>query len=191
MLMPANNPAVTPLAHLGRSVFDRPNAEQARWSALYTRPRQEKALAADLATLGIDYFLPLVTKVFVSGGRKRKGINPLFPSYVFAAIADSTRVSVLRTERIVQTIDPEPAVAATFECELRAIETAVLNCPEHIELQPRVVEGTYARVTSGAMKGMEGLVVQSHNRTKIWLQVKTLGTGVLVEIESDMLEPIS
>lgn len=170
-------------------MFDHPDVLEADWAALYCRPRQEKALAADLAKLGVDYFLPLVTRVFVSGGRKRTALHPLFPSYVFASMAERTKLSVLRTDRIVQTIQPEPAHAETFVSELRAIEAAVLSCPERIELQPRVVEGAWARITGGAMKGTEGKVVKSDNRTKIWLQVTTLGTGVVVEIESDLLEP--
>jgi len=191
LLKVSDNPPITPVAHLNESIFERPGGRAGDWAALYTKPRQEKALASDLAKLGVDYFLPLVTRVFVSGGRKRTALHPLFPSYVFASMAEPSRLSVLRTDRIVQTIHPEPAQAETFVRELRAIEAAVLACPERIELQPRVVEGAWARITGGAMKGAEGKVVKSDNRTKIWLQVKTLGTGVLVEIESGLLEPAS
>lgn len=184
----ADNPPTSPVAHLGESVFDRQPAESAAWAALYTKPRQEKALAADLHKLGIDYFLPLVKKVTMSGGRKRSGLYPLFASYLFASLAEPHRLQVLRTERIVQTISPEPPQIDTFVAELRAIEAAVMHCPEQIELQPRVTAGARARITGGSMKGTEGVVVKSDKRTKIWLQVTTLGTGVLVEIDADLLE---
>jgi transcriptional antiterminator RfaH len=188
LLKLADNPPITPVATEGRSVFAGVDIDGGCWAALYTKPRQEKALAADLFKLGVDYFLPLVKRVTVSGGRKRTGLYPLFPSYLFASMADATRLTVLKTERIVQTVAPEPALAGRFIDELRAIETAVLNYPDRIELQPRVVDGARVRITGGAMRGTEGMVVKSDNRTKIWLQVTTLGTGVLVEIESDLLE---
>ncbi len=188
LLKLADNPPISPAAPEGRSVFAGVGSDGGGWAALYTKPRQEKALAGDLYKLGVDYFLPLVKRVTVSGGRKRTGLYPLFPSYLFASLADATRLTVLKTERIVQTIAPEPASAGRFIDELRAIETAVLSYPDRIELQPRVVDGARVRITGGAMRGTEGLVVKSDNRTKIWLQVTTLGTGVLVEIESDLLE---
>lgn len=188
MLKLADNPPVTPVAHMGRSVFEGADAPSKVWAALYTKPRQEKALAADLYKLGVDYFLPLVKRVFISGGRRRTGLYPLFPSYVFASMSDETKLAVHKTERIVQTLSPEPAQAERFIAELRTIETAVLVCPERIELQPRVIDGARVRITGGAMRGTEGVVVKSDNRTKIWLQVTTLGTGVLVEIEADLLE---
>jgi transcription antitermination factor NusG len=185
-----DNPPITPVAPDGRSIFGDAVTTSAGWVALYTKPRQEKSLAADLLQLGVDYFLPLVRKVTMSGGRKRTALHPLFPSYLFADLGDEQRrLSALRTDRIVQVIAPEPSQQDGFIRELSAIEAAVLHCPERIELQPRVVDGARVRITGGAMKGIEGVVVKSDRRAKIWLQVTTLGTGVQVEIESDLLEP--
>lgn len=178
------------MSERGESIFDRQPAGGSDWVGLYTKPRQEKSLATDLASLGVDYFLPLVTRISISGGRRRKAQLPLFPSYVFASVPEKLRVPVARTQRIVQTLRPEQAQVDRFVRELQAIESAVLTCPEQIELQPRLVDGVRARVVGGAMRGTEGLVVKSNNRSKIWLQVTTLGTGVLVEIESDLLEAI-
>jgi len=54
-----------------------------QWWVAHTKSRFEKAFAWDLLRRGIGYFLPLVERVRVSGGRHRRVLAPLFPSYVF------------------------------------------------------------------------------------------------------------
>lgn len=191
LLKLADNPPITPVATDGRSIFEGIIPDVSSWVVLYTKPRQEKALAAEMLRLGVDYFLPLVKRMTVSGGRRRTALHPLFPSYLFANMVDeATKFSVQKTNRVVQAITPEKPQRDRFLHELRTIEAAVLACPGRIELQPRVVDGVRVRITGGALKGTEGLVVKSISRTKIWLQVTTLGTGVLVEIDADLLESI-
>ena len=51
-----------------------------RWWVGHTKSRFEKAFAWDLLRRGIGYFLPMVERVRISGGRKRRLMAPLFPS---------------------------------------------------------------------------------------------------------------
>src|SRR5688572_11411870 len=74
------------------------------WVAAYCRPRQEKALAWDLYKKGVAYFLPMVLRETSSGGRRRRNLYPLFPSYLFIAGREEDRVAGLKTDRIVQII---------------------------------------------------------------------------------------
>src|SRR5687767_9709054 len=55
------------------------------WWVAHTKARCEKAFAADLLARRMAYFLPMLDRVSVSGGRKRHVLMPLFPSYVFFA----------------------------------------------------------------------------------------------------------
>src|SRR5690242_16983199 len=75
------------------------------WSVAYCKPRQEKALAADLCRLDVSYFLPMVQREISSGGRRRQNLYPLFPSYLFFAGKERERLAALRTDRIVRIID--------------------------------------------------------------------------------------
>ena len=96
MLSFSDNPPVKPAAvsALGEVGGD--------WFVAHTKARNEKALAHDLARRGIDYFLPMVEKVTFSGGRRRRTMAPLFPSYLFFAGDDAARVDVLATGRLCQ-----------------------------------------------------------------------------------------
>src|SRR6185503_15865927 len=109
------------------------------WGAAYCRPRQEKALAWDLMRLQITYFLPMVLRETSSGGRRRRNMYPLFPSYVFFAGDEQERLRLLKTERVVRLIDVAGAEQCQFRQEITALKTAIECCSDSIELYPRIV----------------------------------------------------
>jgi transcription antitermination factor NusG len=158
------------------------------WTVAYCKPRQEKALASDLCRRDVSYFLPMVMREKSSGGRRRRNLYPLFPSYLFFAGGESVRLAVLKTERVVRMIPILEAQQPTFHQEICFLETALNCCPESIELYPRLVPGTRVRITAGPMKDVEGVVLQSHNKRKLWLGVSVLGVGATVEIHADLVE---
>ena len=74
------------------------------WWVAHTKARFEKALAFDLIAKGIGYYLPMVERVKLSGGRKRRLLLPLFPSYVFFCGDSDARYAALATNRLCQAI---------------------------------------------------------------------------------------
>lgn len=159
-----------------------------RWAAAYCKPRQEKALAWDLMRLQINYFLPMVLRETSSGGRRRRNMYPLFPSYVFFAGDEQQRLRVLKTERVVRLIDVADVEQSQFRKELSSLEKAIECCPGSIELYPRIVPGAVVRIVTGPMKNVEGVVLKAHDKRKLWLGVSVLGVGATVEIHADLVE---
>jgi hypothetical protein len=94
-----------------------------RWWIGHTRARCEKAFAFDLAALGIAYFLPMVERLTFSGGRKRRGMLPLFSSYVFFAGGEREREQALLTDRLCRVIevDDQAHLLAAMSLVLRAL----------------------------------------------------------------------
>ncbi|MBA3480950.1 MAG: hypothetical protein H0T51_03950 [Pirellulales bacterium] len=160
------------------------------WAAAYCKPRQEKALARDLYQKQIPYFLPMVMKETSSGGRRRRNLYPLFPSYLFLAADDTQTLEALKSDRIVSLIRPPQGGEKTFREELTALGTALRNFPDSLELQPRLTPGVPARIRSGPMAGIEGIVLQVGSRHKLWMGVSCLGVGATVEIHPDLVEPL-
>jgi transcription antitermination factor NusG len=113
---------------------------------------------------------------------------PLFASYIFLPGGDADRLAALRTERIVRFVDVEGAQQPTFRQEIAALETALRTCPDTVELYQALAVGTRVRVKSGALKNVEGVVLQHEQRHKLWLGVTTLGVGATVEIHPDLVE---
>jgi transcription antitermination factor NusG len=155
------------------------------WVA-HTKARAEKALAWDLLSLDIQYFLPMAEKLAIWGGRKRKILSPIFPSYLFFCGDLPKRHRVLATNRVCQVIavHDRPQLMQ----ELEAIRIA-LNSGRPMDLYPFAAVGQPVRVARGPMRGVEGLVIRKDDVTRIVLQVSMLGQGVSLEISADMLEP--
>lgn len=161
---------------------------EGRWWVAHTKARFEKAVARDLASHDVGYFLPLVERVRISGGRKRRVRLPLFPSYVFICGDDEARAVAMRTNRLCQTIEVTDQDQLIAECS--AIERALAGGAE-LDLCQGLAAGKRCQVTSGAFEGTEGVVVSRHGRTRIMLEVSTLGLGASLEVDADMLEPIN
>lgn len=186
MLQLDKNP---PMAHTAQGGEFGPSDWAPPWLAVYVKPRQEKALAWDLVQRGVTYFLPMVLRQTSSGGRRRRNLYPLFPSYIFLADSEAARLAALKTDRVVRLVPVDAAEQPTFCREIAALEAALRNSPETLELYPRLAVGTRVLVKSGPLKGVEGVVMQFGQKRKLWLGVTTLGVGATVEIHPDLVEP--
>jgi hypothetical protein len=158
------------------------------WLAAYCRPRQEKALAWELVQKEIMFFLPMVERQTTSGGRRRRNLYPLFPSYLFLAGDEADRLSAFKTDRIVKYIEVDAGEQPQLRGELASLRTAVRTCPDSIELYPRLVPGTRVRVNSGALKNLEGVVIDASNKKKLGLGISALGLGATLEIHADLVD---
>jgi len=157
-----------------------------QWWVGHTKSRFEKAFAWDLHQRGINYFLPLIHRVVYSGGRKRKWMVPLFPSYVFFAGDEQTHYNALRTNRLCQAIPVGDR--RKFVAELDQVQRA-LDQQVAMDFYPHAALGKRCRVASGPLQGIEGIVIQRDDKTRLVLQVSMLGRGASLEIAPELLEP--
>ncbi|GAH58974.1 unnamed protein product, partial [marine sediment metagenome] len=158
-----------------------------RWWVAHTRARFEKAFAWDLLRRGIGYFLPMVERVRISGGKKRRVLLPLFSSYVFFCGDNDDRYATMTTNRICRTI--EVIDQDSFIAELTAIERTLKSGAE-LQPYPQAPIGQRCRVTNGVLKGLEGVVIQHRKRARLVLEINILGQGAVMEIDADLLEPV-
>lgn len=158
-----------------------------RWWVAHTKARNEKAFAWDLHDRGIGYFLPLYERVYVSGGRRRRVLLPLFTSYVFFCGDEEDRYTAFTTNRICQAIPVKEQ--PLFVRELAAVHQA-LNHRRDLQPYPTIARGRVCRVVSGPFKGLEGPVVYVGKKAKIFLQVSVIAQGALLEVDARLLEPV-
>jgi len=157
------------------------------WWVAHTKARCEKQFAWDLHRRTIPYFLPMVSHSIFSGGRKRRGMMPLFPSYVFFAGDDSARLAALVTDRLCQVIDvPDQQ---SLKRELAALHQAI-ESGMTIDPYPFAVVGSRCRVRGGPLRGVEGTIIRRDGVDRLVLEVHMLGRGALVEIAPELLEAI-
>lgn len=157
------------------------------WWVAHTKGRFEKAFAWDLLKRRIGYFLPLTERLRFSGGRKRKVMVPLFTSYVFFCGSEQDRYSAMATNRLCRTIavnDQESLIG-----ELESIEIALRN-KVRLDPYPFAVEGRTCRVKAGPFVGIEGVVLERSAPSRLVLEVRVLGQATVMEIDTDLLEPV-
>jgi transcriptional antiterminator RfaH len=180
MLQLSENPAMRPPTVQSVAELD------GDWWVGHTKARTEKAFVFDLAARGIGYYLPMIERVKVSGGRKRRVMLPLFTSYVFFCGDLETRYNALATNRLCQVIPVKEQ--ERFLGELVALEQTIAANAQ-LDLYPFAAIGRRCRVRSGPLLGVVGTVVSRDSRTRFILQISILGVGAALEIDADLLEP--
>lgn len=157
------------------------------WWVIYTKPRQEKALARDLFAQRVPYFLPLLKNTVLRRGRPQVSFLPMFRGYVFIFAAEEQRVRALKTNRICRVLevkDQEQLLA-----DLRRVQQTIASGLP-LTVESRLANGDRVRVRYGPLAGMEGVVIVRRGKTRLLVAVHFLQQGASVEIDDFLLEPI-
>ena len=167
-----------------------PQAESMRdfegqWWVVHTRSRNEKALAQDLRSKDISYFLTMSWKVSRKSRRTTRSLLPLFNGYLFFCGKENERVELLKTNRVANLIEVDNQQKLLDELVQvnQALQSGAPLTPHNY-----IKEGQRCRVIAGPLMGLEGIVVRSNNATRLVLQIDMLGQAASVEIDIDMIE---
>ena len=163
------------------------STDERQWWAVYTKARQEKALARHLLSREIPFYLPLVPKEQCIRGRKVHSHIPLFGGYVFLYGTETERTLSLTTNRI-STILPV-ADAQVLQEDLRNIQM-LIDADAPLTVERRLAPGQKIRVKAGSMMGMEGMILKRRGKTRLLVAVSFLQQGVSIEIDSFLVEPL-
>ena len=162
--------------------------EELKWYALHTFSNQEKRVEQHLRMKGIEVFLPLYTVTKRWKNRTTNKIDlPLFTGYLFVKISAVTRVRVLEIPSVVSIVSNgrEPLALPSYEIDkLRAGLRA-----GQIDPHPYLKIGSRARIRSGAMAGLEGVVVRKDDHLKVVVSIESIMRSFAVHVHADELEP--
>ena len=168
----------------GLDAFAQPDR---RWSFVYTKPRQEKALARDLSAMQIQHYLPLIAKENVIRGRRVRTQIPLFSGYVFLYSNDVERVRALTTNRVAQTVEIDDQQRVRDELQ-QIYRLIAADAP--LTVERRLSAGQRVRIKSGPFRGIEGTLLSVRDVKKLLVAIHYLGQGVTMEIGGYQLEPV-
>ena len=157
------------------------------WYAAHTRPRCEKKLAGYCNRFGVIATLPCYKVLHQYRGKKVAFQKVLFPNYVFLDLEHIQRRLVLQSEYIVNLLDISDQIL--FSRQLGDILRSLEASPE-VRLAPQITEGMQARIKTGPLQGLEGLVENRIGMTHILLRLDFIGKAVAVKITADELEEI-
>lgn len=160
-----------------------------KWLAAYTATHHEKQVLEHFEDRQIEAYLPLY-KV-KRRWKKRPPVTldlPLFPNYVFVRIAHSQRIAVLGTPGVYSIVG---SALRPWELPVREIEALRNGLYERkAEPHPYLVVGERARIKSGIMAGLEGVIVRQKNNLHLILSLDQIMQSIAIEVEPEELEPI-
>lgn len=168
-----------------------PNTEaEPQWFALRVRARYEKTAGQVLENKGVESFAPTYRT-------RRRGLNryrdielPLFPGYIFCRIVNSARLPVLITPGVLGFVEfgrgPHPVDTAEIET-LRRVILENVPCVPH----PHLREGDRARIISGPLTGMEGLISNVRRSDTVVISITLLQRSVAVTVGQERVQALN
>jgi transcriptional antiterminator RfaH len=157
-----------------------------RWCALHTRARHEKKVASACELIHVPVYLPLRINRTFSGGKANTFHVPMFPGYVFAALAPGETGELKRSNSVAQRIDTDDEAGLLRDLvNVRTVEQARLE----LELSTSFRRGQRVVVTEGPLTGLTGVVVRKKNRQRLQVAIEAIHQAILVDVPADALAP--
>lgn len=160
-----------------------------RWYAVWTRSRQEKAVASTLSTLGVRHYLPLKSELRTWSDRKQRVEVPLFSGYVFVCMNPfrDCRLRVLKVPAVVSFVGnqtgPLPIPDQQIEA-IRRVLTAGVMCSAH----PVPKAGERVRVVRGPLTGVEGTMVRCESGSRLLISIDMVRQSLAVSVSLEDVE---
>jgi transcription antitermination factor NusG len=158
------------------------------WYAAYTNANHEKRVTQQLEKRSVEHFLPLYESARHWKDRRVRLHMPLFPGYVFVKLALRDRLQLLQIPGIVHLVSFNGRPASLPQEDIQAIRNC-LDRGHQVEPHPFLKAGRRVRVTSGPLKGLEGVILRRKNKTRFVLSFELIMRSVAVEIDETELIP--
>jgi len=159
------------------------------WFVLSVRANQEKKTAQRLADHAIEHFLPCYRSVRQWKDRRVILEMPLFKGYVFVYLAFVERVKVLSLPSVVGLIGnrnaPSIVSAEEIDCIRRGVEFG------HAAPHPALVEGQQVMIADGVLRGMQGTLLRSQNKTRVVVAIDSIAGSFAGEVDISCLSIIA
>jgi len=157
-----------------------------QWWVLQTKSRQEKALARDLSSAEVPYYLPLTSQEHLIRGRVKFSYVPVLAGYLFLFGDNEERLRALRTNRVARVL---PVLEQErLDSELANL-ASLIAAEVPLTIEKRLEAGQRVRVKRGSLEGLEGIILQRRGVNRLLVSVTYLQQGVSVEINDFMVEP--
>ncbi len=165
------------------------NMVQLSWFAAYTASHHEKHVFNQLVHRNVEAYLPMYKSSRQWQKRPLVTLDlPLFPNYVFVRISRKQRSDVLGTPGVFSIVG---SASNAWELPEREIETLRNGLHQRkVEPHPYLVIGERARVKTGVLAGLEGVIVRKKNNLNIVLTLDRIMQSIAIEVDAAELEPV-
>jgi transcription antitermination factor NusG len=157
------------------------------WHALFTRYQHEKPVALALENKNYEVYLPLCNVTRQWQDRSKQLWLPLFPSYVFVRGGMDRPLPIISTPGVVHIVQFGGRPAIISQTQLEAVRR-MLKSHAAMEPHPYLAYGDRVRVKSGALAGLEGILIRKKNLVHLVISMQMLGRSAAVEVEISNIE---
>jgi transcription antitermination factor NusG len=162
----------------------------AKWYAVYTKPRWEKKVAEELTFQEFTNYCPLHRVTRQWSDRKKTIEEPLFTSYVFVKVTEKQLGELRKVSGILNLVHWLGRPAVIPEPEIHAIRQ-FLSEHSNVKLEKTALQvNDTIKVTQGTFQEKEGTVVAIKNHT-VKVALPSLGFTLYVETDLASIEKIT
>jgi len=152
------------------------------WITIYTRPRWEKVVAAQLRLANIKSYVPVRHEVRQWSDRKKVVEIPLLPSYVLVRLTSGEYRRVYQANGVVRIVMFRGRVAVVQQAEIELLKR-VEQSHQPIVVQSNLFRANdEVRILSGAFEGCRGKVTRHNGSCRVALQIEQLSFAFVVEV---------
>ena len=172
-----------------RELFPSESADPLPWFAVVIKPQHERAVQEGLHQKGLESFLPLYRATRRWSDRLKHLQLPLFPGYVFCRFERSGKVPVLRTPGVRSIVSCGTEMLAVPEEEIDRVRL-MASSGAAVEPWPFLKTGQRVRVCDGPLAGLEGILAEVRNATRVVVGLDLLQRSVAVQLNRDQILPV-
>ena len=166
-----------------------PGRDLQPWYALRVRSHYERVVATSLNHKGYREFVPYYRAKRRWSDRTKIVEFPLFPGYVFCRFDPEKRLPILQTPGVVSVVSFGKKFIPVDEKEIESIR-AIVTAGCEVRPWPYLRVGQRVRIRGGALDGVEGLLLEVKNETRLVVSISLLQRSVAAEIDRGSIEPV-
>ena len=159
------------------------------WYAIRVRSHYERVVGTSLSQKGYQEFVPYYKARRRWSDRTKIVEFPLFPGYVFCRFDPQKRLPILQTPGVVSIVSFGKKFIPVDEREIESIR-AIVTAGCEVRPWPYLKIGQRVRIRGGALDGVEGLLLQVKNETRLVVSISLLQRSVAAEVDRGSIEPV-
>jgi transcription termination/antitermination protein NusG len=164
-----------------------PDAGKKTWFAVYTAPRHEKFVQAQLHAKQIQSFLPCYVATRRWKNRVQREIeHPLFPGYVFVHLAANERLPVVQTSGVVYIVGNGAEPLPIDDHQMHALRVGAEFAS--LEPHPFLRAGETVCITRGPFRGVRGYVEQDGGDLTFVVSIQLIQKSFAIRVRAEDLE---
>ncbi len=154
------------------------------WFALYTKSRSEFKAAEEIHSVGVEYYLPSITRVRQWSDRKKKITEPLLRGYIFIFADERERMISLEQESVVRCIFDLGRPAKIPEWQINNLRL-FLNGQSDFFVNEGLIPGERVLIKDGPFEGVIGTILDKGNEKSIAVSIDLLNRSIVALLPKD------